>query len=156
RGVAAIIAELAQSFHYIGTIPVLLGIAWSWQRLRTQAGFWIMATLCTLHAAALCLLVVKVGYVSDRHVMILVLCGSYFLAGGLCELPGRVSGWLARLPRAPDTNSAATAARYGPASIYALGLTLIMVAACLAKALQPLHHNRVGHQAAGRWLATQL
>ncbi|HMF15851.1 MAG TPA: glycosyltransferase family 39 protein [Gemmataceae bacterium] len=140
--------EIVQGFHYVGGLAVLLGLWWYRGLLRTQPGIWVLAAVCGLYCFILFRLGMAAGYISDRHVMVLILCGCYPAATALREIPLR---WSARA----QERGSATA----PSMLGALGLPrfratalLLMLAFCLPKTLQPLHANRAGHHAAGRWL----
>src|SRR5206468_12802671 len=89
RSLRALFMEINQCFHYVAGIPALLGLWWSWERLRKLPEFWVTAGYCVIHTAVLLALAMTEFYVSDRHVMPLVLCGSYLVAVGLREAPGR-------------------------------------------------------------------
>jgi len=86
--------------------------------------------------------VVVVGYLSERHVLLLVLLG---INWGVKLVQG-LGDWLAvQIPATLGT----------PAGLTARGrwLLLAMTAAGLVGALRPLHASRAGHHAAGTWLA---
>jgi hypothetical protein len=91
-----------------------------------------------LHTLVLWRLAVVVGYVSERHVLLLVLCGT-FAGAAMTALIGKRIGEVV----------------YGigphvwPSLIALLGLT----AFGLPETFKPLHANRAGHRAAGFWLA---
>jgi hypothetical protein len=148
RSVGAIGAEFSQGFHYVGWIPAVLALAWGWPRLKRDQAFWMLAGYCMLHGVILLLLAMVESYVSDRHMMPLILCGTFFTVAGLRELAAWVIGrW--------QNNSFLTRLRPKPASLAALlagGLVLF----CLPKTVQRLHGNRAGNHQAGLWLARQL
>lgn len=148
RGLLAIGSELAQCYHYFGAVPVLIGLACGWRRLMGHPGFWLIISLCALYTALLCALIVKVGYASDRHVMLIVLCGSFFLAAGGRELAFWLTACIQRLRRPQETPA--------PRRVLGTAVLVLTLAVCLPKTLQPLHHNRAGHYAAGGWLAHHL
>src|SRR5205823_2699803 len=76
------------------------------------------------------------GYLSERHVVMFILIGSFPAAAALLWLGGRLRP------------SAAFATSCG-----LLGILLLVELPVLAK---PLHGNRAGHKAAGRWLASVI
>src|SRR5439155_8935638 len=120
--------------------------------LQRHPGFWAVTVYCALHAAILVRLGMAASYVSDRHVMILVLLGSFFAVFGLRELPRRVL-------RREDADARACASGsgwYRSANLWFVLLFVALVAVCLPKATQRLHGNRVGNRAAGAWLAQHL
>lgn len=139
----AICMEVNQSFHYVGAGFALVGLLLAFGSLRRDAGFWALAVFAALHAAVLVRLGMIAHYVSDRHVMILVLLGAYFAVYAMGELPRRLLAWRASMPP-----------RFAPA---AFALLLVgMIAACMPKAAQRLHGNRAENHAAGLWLAERF
>src|SRR5262249_39411527 len=76
-GLKAIGTEVVRGYQYLFAIPVVLGLWWFRDRLRLMPGAWVLVTLCALHVLVLWRLAVVAGYVSDRHVLILVLSGIF-------------------------------------------------------------------------------
>lgn len=140
-GLWSLAFELVKAFHYVAWAPALIGAWWYRGRVWTVPGMWVAVLLSALFALVLWRLVLAVGYLSDRHVLVLALCGSYPAAAALCELPRRLAGWLAAPP--------ARARR-----AWVVGLVfLALLGLCLPRTLQPLHARRAGYHAAGLWLA---
>jgi hypothetical protein len=81
------------------------------------------------------------GYVSERHVILLVWCGVFLAAAGLDEFPQRLAAWRRRVTprRAP---------------VWSLLLLLAAAGMGLPKTLAPIHADRIGHRRVGLWLAT--
>ncbi len=158
RGLGALGGELIQCYHYLGALLVLVGLLWQGPRLFHHSGTGFLAVYAGLHTVVLTFLVVNVGYVSVRHILILVLLGSYFLAAGLVDLPGRLGSAERRaLSAEGGTRSVLRALRSAlGAPRLALILVLLFAVACLPKTLQPLHVHRAGHLAAGTWLAQRV
>jgi hypothetical protein len=77
-------------------------------------------------------LALKIGYVSERHTLLIVFVACLFTAAAL-EPIGRNL----------------LSVRNGPAWLLAA-----LLAACLPAALRPLHENRIGHYHAGKFLAS--
>jgi Dolichyl-phosphate-mannose-protein mannosyltransferase len=144
----AIGVEVARSLQYVLVAPLLLGLWWFRKVFRSKPEIWVLIILCILHTAVLWRLANVVGYVSDRHVLVLVLCGIFTAAAavivfGNWVMYGRSLPW--NLLKNPVS---------GPAPCWlALSLLLAFAGLGLAEALKPLHGNRVGHRAAGLWLA---
>jgi hypothetical protein len=134
--------EFAKSFHYVAWPPVLLGMWWFRKRMREVPGLWVLLVLCGLSVVGLWRLAVEVGYMSDRHLMLLVMCGCFAAAAAVWELPLRWYRWRKK-----------TEAPHRATIVAALLLGALLVA-CLPKSLQTLHGNRAGHHAAGLWLAS--
>jgi hypothetical protein len=143
--------ELVKCFHYVAWLPTLLGMWWFRRRPFVVPGLWVLLVLCTLWTAGLCWLAVVVGYLSDRHLLLLVMCGSFATAAAVWELPSRLAAWFKRqtwqgVAGGPFAHSGRTAA---VAAILLGGI----LAVGLPKALERLHANRAGYHAAGLWLA---
>ncbi|HZZ82269.1 MAG TPA: glycosyltransferase family 39 protein [Gemmataceae bacterium] len=142
RSAWALGVEMNQGFHYVAGVFAVLGFVWSFSRLRRDPGFWALLLYALLHTIILLRLGMLANYISDRHVMILVLGGTYFAVAGMRELPLRL------LALAPSR------ANFAP---FAFGVVFIaLIAFCLPKALQRLHGNRLPNHEAGLWLADQF
>jgi len=129
--------ETAKAFHYVGAALALLGLWRFRRRLRSDAGLWLLAVLAVLHALILWRVAVVKGYVSERHVLLIVLVGSIWIGAIVVEL-GRIIGSLWK--------------GFGKQSA-----TIVLAASFLLSGIpsivRPLHANRAGHHAAGCWLA---
>jgi Dolichyl-phosphate-mannose-protein mannosyltransferase len=141
----AICGELAKCYHYALWVPVLLGMWWFRQRAFQVPGLWVVQAACVMLALVLWRLAVIAGYLSDRHLMLLVMCGCLTAAAAVWELPARWAAWRGRQP-IPGTALPKT-------SLVAILLLCSFVVAGLPKSLEKLHGNRAGHHAAGLWLA---
>ncbi len=139
--------ELLQGLHYAGIVPALLGLWWSFAALRRCPGFWGVAIYAMIHSLILIALAMSVSYVSDRHVMILVLFGSFFVVVGMRELPRKVFTW---------TKFDSGGAWYRSATTWFIVLYALLIAASLPKATQRLHGTRVANHQAGLWLAEHV
>lgn len=150
KAVWSLVSELVKCFHYVAWVPVLLGMWWSRHSALRRPGIWVVLVLCGLMSVALCRLAIAEKYMSDRHLMLLVLCGSYACAVGIWELPCRVQAWyrhraLLDVPPALLVHTRRTA-------MAALVLLGAIIASGMPKALDRLHGNRAGYHAAGLWL----
>jgi hypothetical protein len=145
QSVGAIGSETAQAFHYYWVIPLFIGMASLYRSRGFLPGDWPLITTSLLHIIVLGRLAMTAGYVSDRHVMILVLIGSIPAAVGI----QRMAFWLAchihRIANGPRA-----------ASCFATCLPAILIAMGLPKTMEPMHGNRAGHHAAGNWLARHI
>jgi hypothetical protein len=148
QGSGAFAKELIQGLHYAGVVSALLGLWWSFPNLRRQAGFWALAIYAAIHAFILIALAMSVFYVSDRHVMILVIFGTFFVVVGFRELPIRVLGWL--------KSDTAEWRWYRSANVWFAILFIAMFGASLPRATQRLHGMRVGNHQAGIWLKDKV
>jgi 4-amino-4-deoxy-L-arabinose transferase-like glycosyltransferase len=146
-GLYAIGTEVVKSYEYIAILPVLIGLWWFRDRLRGIPGSWVVVAFCALHGLVLWRMACVVGYVSDRHVQLLVLCGVFTWAAAV----GALGNWLGRNLARLRRQSPELSARAGN------GVALVLLAVCaligLPDGLRTLHANRAGHRAAGLWLA---
>ena len=85
-GLKAIGSELAKALQYVLVVPLILGLFWFRKRWAEEPGAWVISAFCVLHMAVLWRLATVVGYVSERHVLILVLCAVPIAAAGLAAL----------------------------------------------------------------------
>jgi hypothetical protein len=128
--------ELWKASFYVLWLPALLAL-WRWRdRFRLVPGVWVMAAVCGVLLLALYLVAVWMGYLSERHTLLIVFCGGFWAAAGLLFLGDRLA---AALPGRPDWIAPA-----------------FVALACFAGAtrtLEPLHGERTGFREAGHWLA---
>lgn len=143
----AMCMEINQGFHYVAGIPAILGFLWAFASLRRDAGFWALLLFAVLHGFVLIRLGMVAKYISDRHVMILVLGGTYFAVHALRELPRWLIAW----------REGGAAVKGGGLAAFAFAVLFLgVIGACLPKATQRLHGNRAENHAAGRWLAERI
>jgi hypothetical protein len=149
-GLQAIATECAKDYVYLPVIPVLLGLWWFRGRMRVLPGAWVALALCLIHTLVLWRLAVVVGYVSERHVVLLVLCGAFTGAATVAAF----ADWLARLVTRLRAGQSPTRSDRQP---HAHWLRLVLLGSFaffgLPDVLRPMHVNRAGHRAAGVWLA---
>jgi hypothetical protein len=138
--------EFVQCYLYVGWLPVLLGLWWCRSRFR-QPDAWLLVLLFALDALVLWLLAVRAGYLSARHVLVLVLCTVFQAAAVLRDVPLWLGETLAR------HSHGRRPAWLNPAA-WSLTLLLLLTGTGLSRTLHALHGNRAGHRAAGRWLAS--
>ncbi len=152
----AVCMEVNQGFHYVAGIPALLGLIWAFGSLKREAGCWAMMLYVALHSLILIRLGMIAHYISDRHVMILVLSGCYFAVYAMRELPRRLLAWRKRGVAGDIGSAGASPSRTRFAAVAFATLFLGLIGFCLPKATQRLHGNRAENHEAGRWLATVL
>jgi hypothetical protein len=154
-GLWALGTELARGALYVGWLPVLIGFLGFRDRLRTP-GVWVLLLLCVLTSAALWRLANVMGYLSDRHCLVILFCGTFWMAGGF-----RAAGeWLSRQvqPYLGEWTSRRglwrqlVEERLTSGRTLAAVLTLALIGAALPKSLETLHGNRAGLRQAGTWL----
>jgi hypothetical protein len=141
-GLYALATEVVNGYHYVVGLPVLLGL-WAYRRLWRVPGAWVVG----LVSLGLCLLLWRLasvmGYLSERHTLLLLLCGSFWAAAGIGVAGSWVAGLGARW-RWPVLQHA------GCVSVL---LLLALAGFCMPETLQPLHANRSGFRPAGLWIA---
>jgi len=147
--VLAILTELIKGYQYLLALPVLIGMWWFRSLIWEKAGTWVLLILCLLHTLVLWKLAMTVGYVSDRHIILLVLCGIFTGAAIIGVLGDYLETKLVRTRANPGTQ---------PRSISGGTVATLSLAAialfCLPDSFRTLHANRAGHRAAGNWLAS--
>jgi hypothetical protein len=164
--------ELAQTLHYWIGAAALLGLWSSRHGLSTPLDRF-MQFLCAALVAAAVSVAAQAGYLSTRHVLLLVVLGLGWAGVGVLA----VSGWLGRLvaqrpkvgwdelagPTKRDTPGGTRSARptldLALKRAIALSLdkgwpvALAAILACGADLLRPLHASRTPHREAADWLA---
>ena len=174
----AVAKEVVRGFGYFLWLPAGLGLWWFHRTWRTRPHIWILTLLCVFQTLLLCRVALVVGYVSERHVLIIVLCGLYAAVWAILQMPRRW-GWTRKKLRTEDRESEMDGLRFAPgecaerecdnhrtsilrarnvndtarSSIISSAMMVAFTLACLPMTLQPLHANQVGHRQAGLWLA---
>src|SRR5205085_4804070 len=74
--VQAIVSEVSRGFQFLVGLPVVLGI-WLFRRRMRYPAYWFMLGFALLQGLILWRLATVIGYLSERHVIILVLCGVF-------------------------------------------------------------------------------
>jgi hypothetical protein len=163
----ALTQEMVRCFGYIVWLPALLGLYWCRGQWRNRPEMLILGLLCLFQALVLCRVGLVVGYVSERHVLIIVLCGLYWAVWAILTSPqylaqsrkgakGTILASLrlgARFDRQLSQRDPRSSILDLRSSILPLGFLVVFMLACLPVCLQPLHANQVGHREAGLWLA---
>lgn len=147
-GIREYVQEVGKGFHYIVWLPALLGLWWFRDRLRVLPGVWVMLLVCGLQTLFLLRLATVAGYISERHSVMFVLCGTFWAVAGMQELPRRLStlGARASLP-------AAFVNWWGRRRLVEIIGVVALVVCGLPSTLKTMHPTRAGFRAAGLWLA---
>jgi hypothetical protein len=142
--------EFVKGCHYVLWLPMLLGLWWFRDRFRLRPGSWVLLLVSLAILVLMWRVAALLGYVSDRHLLLPLLCGSYWAVAAVprfvtasAALAGRLrflARWKDRLPTAASP-------------VWAALLLAGFVAAALPKTLEPLHANRRGFRDAGLWIA---
>ncbi len=128
--VQALGAVLAKAFFYVFWVPAVLGLWWCRDRFRQAPGAWVLTLTSLLIALVLYRVARLMGYLGERHMVLILLCGVYWAAAGLLAVVDRLrNGYVAA------------------------AVLLVVAGVPLAKTLETLHGDRAGFRAAGCWLA---
>lgn len=141
--VQAVFKETSKGANYVVWPLALFAIIALRRRLALEPGLWVLLLVAVCNFALLIYLAARVGYVSERHTVLLTLLACQFAAAGL-PLLAAAFGQL--LPRVERLGVRVTAA----------GLLVAVVASSLPFALKTMHPNREGHKHAGLWLAGHM
>ncbi len=131
----AIAKETTKAAHYSAFFLGLVGMLIHRRRIAADPGLALLPLLGLVNVAVLAALAFKIGYVSERHTVVVVLVLALFAASALEPL-WKLFGLLPR--------------------VGAGGLLFAVVAASLPSALKAAHENRAGHPHAGRFLAEHV
>jgi hypothetical protein len=142
--------ETFKTFHYLAAFLAVIGIWFCRKRICQEASMALLMVLASLHAALLLFMATKIGYVSERHTLLIVLIGCIFAGAAIPMIIDRVLSWIKQ--RQKDPTQVPLMLRIQPTGWVAVWLLLI-VGISLPGALKPLHENRAGHHSAGIWLA---
>jgi hypothetical protein len=142
-GTEAVAEEAFKGLHYLPAIFALIGIWTLRRRIAAEPGLAVLLVLAVLYSELLVYLGSRIGYVSERHTVLLTMIGCLF-AGAALE---PIAAALGRLPKVGFF----WAGKFGTAA-----LLLMLVGISLPGALKPMHANREGHKHAGQWLAAHL
>lgn len=144
----AMAVELGKGFFYVVWLPALLGL-WSFrERFREVPGVWVGLLTCLALSGLLYRMAEKMGYLSDRHLLLLILCGTYWAVAGTLFLGEKLALGAARL-------WPALAGRFcTDGRTWSLGLLLLLALTPLPRTLSRLHAERAGFRSIGYWLAS--
>jgi 4-amino-4-deoxy-L-arabinose transferase-like glycosyltransferase len=125
--------ELAQTLHYWVGALALVGLWIARRQLHSPLDRW-MQCLCVALVLTGVYVAAHSGYLSTRHVLLLVLLSIGWAAAGLLAIADQiartVNGW----------------------SLLTVTFAAIALLACGADCLAPLHASREAHRQAARWL----
>jgi hypothetical protein len=151
RTLRALLFEIGQSFNYFGGFIVAYGLLFCGRALTRRLEFWLLGLLFLGDTCVLILLGMKVSYISERHVLPLILLGCYPCVLAVLDW----CRWLARW-RQWDGTIAPEELNPLPVRRACLALIGLGIVICAPKTLAPLHGNRAGNHQAGLWLAKHI
>jgi hypothetical protein len=146
----ALAIEASKGFFYVVWAPALLGLWWFRGVFRRVPGAGLLPLVCLLLCAALFHVAEKMGYLSDRHLLLVILCGTYWAVAALGVVGQKLAGGLARLRPAP------AGARWTDGRTWSLALLLGLTAVAASRTVQTLHAERAGFRTVGSWLADNI
>lgn len=152
----ALVREIIKSTFYLVWLPMLVGLWWFRDRFRLVPVTWV--TLLVTCAILFCLWRVgaRMGYVSDRHTLLVLLCGCFWAAAGTpVMLQGAYSALRKLVRRWQAAPTEGLTPDYTTIPLWCILVMSCLVATMLPKAVEPLHANRAGFRHAGLWLAQQ-
>jgi hypothetical protein len=155
-GLRALGTELSRGAFHIGLPAALLGLWVCRDRIRRTPGMWVLLLLSTGMAVVLWRLANVMGYLSDRHCLVILFCAMYWTAAGFQaagEWIGRfLRPYLGEWTRQRGLWRQVLEERFTSGRALAAMLLLATLAVALPKSVEPLHGNRAGLRQAGLWL----
>ena len=139
----AVFKEMTKSANYAVWPLAIFAMVALRRRLATDPALWVLGVLIAFNLVLVVYLAARIGYVSERHTVLLTLLACQFAAAGLPLLAaalGQLLPWVERLG----------------VRVTAAGILAAVVASSLPFALKPMHTHRVGHKHAGHWLAERI
>jgi len=137
--------ELSAVFQY-WLAPFSLLAVWRARRAWRRPMNLFASTSFLLFSLAVVLYASRVGYLSGRHLLILLLLGLPWAGRGVLDASRLLRFWWLRTVQRFLTTAA------GPSHfVFPVGLAMAAVI-CLASTLKPLHASRLGHRRAAEWL----
>lgn len=146
-GLKALCLMLMRGFFHVAWIPALFAL---WRRrgeVAQHPGMWMQG--CTAMVLAFCLFRVaaQIGYLSDRHAILIILCGVYWSADGIFLMGDA-------LARFWDRTQVGRVLPAWTSPLFCTTVLLLGVALPGAyRSLGTLHEDREGFRQAGCWLA---
>jgi 4-amino-4-deoxy-L-arabinose transferase-like glycosyltransferase len=137
---------LVKGFFFVLWLPALAGLYWFRDRFRETPAAWLLLALSGLFAAGLYLLALKAGYLSDRHTLLILMCGVFWVAAPFEAVGRKLAALVAGPVRRP----------WNDGRVWAAAMLLPLLAPPLWRTLEPLHADRAGFRTAGYWLAKNV
>lgn len=141
--VGAVFKETSKGANFVVWPLAAFALVALRRRLATEPGLWVLVVLIACNFGLLFYLAARVGYVSERHTVLLTMLGCQLAAAGLPLLAAAIGQLLPRVERLGVRVTAAS-------------LLLTLVAGSVPFALKALHTNREGHKHAGQWLSARI
>jgi hypothetical protein len=145
---ASIGREIIRGYHYLAWAPAVVGLVWFRGLFRGNPGPWVVLVLMLLHILVLWRVAYVVGYVAERHSLLIVMASLFWAVAALLAVGDSLGVVVRRI-----TGSTAGTGLLAGGRAWSLVLLLGLAGSALPKTLEPLHANRAGFHAAGLWLA---
>ncbi len=145
--VSRLFHELAQTMHYWLGALALVGLAAA-RRTLVMPLDRFMQCLCAALVAAGLFVAARAGYLSTRHMLLLVVLGVGWAGAGALV----VTDWLARVLPHSVLGAAWPRSAMPLRLVLPVAVPVCVVLACAADCFAPLHASRGAHREAARWL----
>ena len=178
-GAKTVANETLKGFHYLVALFAVIGLWLTRRSWFSNSSIRLLLLISAGHSCLLLFMAAKIGYVSERHTLLLVLIGCLFAGYAIPQLAAYGHRWQQRRKQqqsqnllSPNSNtinlvnpigSGSASAHFDLIEIdrpiikrqssFILALCLLILIVSLPRAIRPLHSNRAGHHAAGHWLA---
>jgi hypothetical protein len=148
--------ELLKGFFYVAWVPAILALWWFRGRLWRTPSQWVLLLVSVAMLLVLYRVATFMRYLSDRHALLLILCGCFWSAAGFLAIGRKLADVTRTWAEWRGLNGAPFFA-FGHALVrdprFWSGLLLVsLTGATLYKNLEPLHANRRGFRDAGQWI----
>ncbi|HVX14790.1 MAG TPA: hypothetical protein VHC22_26610 [Pirellulales bacterium] len=144
---ARLFHELAQTMHYWLGVLALIGLAAA-RRTLVMPLDRFMQCLCAALVAAGLFVAARAGYLSTRHMLLLVVLGVGWAGAGALV----VATWLAAVLPRSVLGAAWPRSAMPLRMVLPVAMPLCVVLLCSADCFAPLHASRGAHREAARWL----
>ncbi|HEX5445875.1 MAG TPA: glycosyltransferase family 39 protein, partial [Pirellulales bacterium] len=138
---AKLVEELAQTLHY-GLGALAIAGLWLWRRRLHTPLDRFMQLLCAALLLASLSVAARSGYLSTRHLLLLVVLALGWAAMGALA----IGDWLVEFYRGHSLNVKADR------KMVTCSLVFLALANCMGDLLRPLHASRAAHREAAEWL----
>jgi hypothetical protein len=152
-GAKAVGREFVKGGYYVLWLPLLPGLWWFRDRFRLLPGAWVLLLVSLAILALMWRVASLLGYVSDRHLLLPLLCGTYWAVAAVPRLVALLAATFGRLPLLARLARLAGRLPAAAHPVWACLLLAGLAGAALPKTLEPLHANRSGFRDAGVWIA---
>jgi 4-amino-4-deoxy-L-arabinose transferase-like glycosyltransferase len=148
-GLQAVVGETLKGFNYVAWVPTLMGLWLFRGRFRDTPGTWVLLLVCLAVTLLLWRVAAFMGYVSERHALLIILCGSYWAVAAVTLIGRRLADLIGTwTPRAAVGHRGKTTCR-----LLTVLLLLALLVPGLPRDFEQLHVDRRGFRAVGLWLA---